>query len=122
VVCGKDKKEMIKCFHWMNEYPRIPVISFSRRGCAYGQHDIERYLLVNELAPLTTKPIHLLGANGMTDYFRKWHKNVRSIDSKQYAKTVLNVETIKLNTPATLHQQYLFENLILNLKAKRKTR
>jgi hypothetical protein len=116
VVCGKNKKEMIKCFHWMNEHPRIQIISFSRRGCGYGQHDKERYLLVKELAPLTKKPIHLLGANGMTDYFRKWHTNVRSIDSKQYAKTALNVETIELTTKATPQQKKLFQDLLINLK------
>jgi len=36
-----------------------------------------------------SKPIHLLGANGIADYFRPWPKEVRSIDSKQLSKTVI---------------------------------
>jgi len=116
VVCGKTQKDMIKCFDWMNDHPYIDVIGFSRRGCKWGQHDKERHKLVNLLAKRTQKPIHLLGANGITDYFRKWHPKVRSIDSKQYAKTVLKVETLRITDKATEEQKKLFKQLIQTLK------
>lgn len=117
VVCGRTKQSMIQCYKEYLENIDIDVISFSRRGCAYGQHDIERFKLIQECLSIykKRKPIHLLGANGIADYLRKWPKPVRSMDSKQFAKAVLLKEIIP-DVSATPNERLVFTGLVKKLK------
>lgn len=121
VVCGKTKKQLMDCYtdYMLNE--DIDVIAFSRRGCKFDNmcHDDARYQLVNECThtlDFAAKPIHLLGANGIKDYYRVWPDTVRSIDSKQLANTVLGLWG--LNAPVTFTQKLIFKRLANDLKCR----
>jgi len=122
VVCGKTKKQVMQCFFNYMHNPLIDVISFSRRGYTYdGCNDVTRCVLVkdciNEMRSMGIfKPIHLLGANGIKDYYRNWPAEVRSIDSKQIANTILG--SWSLNTKVVFSDRVIFRRLARCLKER----
>jgi len=117
VVCGRTEKEIKKCFiDYLNDN-RINIISFSRRGQVFSNecHDNARFRIVKWACEYMIKhnkikPIHLLGANGIKDYYREWPKQVRSLDSKQYTNTLLG--DWKLNCKVSSIQKQIFKYLI----------
>ena len=123
VVCGDSKAELMECFRYYLTHPNVDVISFSRRGCRVdGEfHDDTRFELVNRASQWMKqkgifKPIHLLGANGISDYYRHWPDEVRSIDSKQFATAVLG--KWKLDTESTKIDRECFEYIVSKLKTR----
>ncbi|MEK0338236.1 MAG: hypothetical protein QQN41_12460, partial [Nitrosopumilus sp.] len=117
VVCGRIQFEIMMCFVDYLNNPDIDVIAFSRRGQCFENecHDTARFRMVEQAVEYMhtnniSKPIHLLGANGIKDYYRDWPPEVRSIDSKQFANAVMG--EWKLYDKATLKQKWIFKNII----------
>lgn len=98
VVCGKTFEDFIDCFQWMNKQRGINVIAISRRGTPIDKQIWEncgknfaeyRRRIANLLATISKKPIHLLGANHISDLMYNYHSRIRSIDTKLISKLII---------------------------------
>ena len=118
VVCGSDRYEILKCFGKYVSMPEVDVISFSRRGQLFFNqwHDKAREAIVKECLSKypTNKPVHLLGANSIRDYYYDWPRQVRSIDSKLFATIVLGKWNVERRV--TEEEKKLYIELIKNVK------
>jgi hypothetical protein len=120
VVCGDSQHELERCYKFYLDMPEVSIISFSRRGCMFEGnrwHDHARERLVEcciKKYNTNHKKIHLLGANGIRDYYIRWPEEVRSIDSKQLATTTLG--KWDLNTHVSTMQKVVYKTLLLQTK------
>lgn len=121
VVCGQTEEEIKQSFIDLLNNQHIHVVSFSRRGQCFPNecNDDARFRMVkwaNDYMKQVKifKPIHLLGANGISDYYRKWPECVRSIDSKQFATAALG--KWELDKEVEPIDEYVFTRIIDNLK------
>lgn len=101
---GNSLKEIMECFEEMNKDNRVDIIGNSFdltpikfEGDKYFIQSQNRFVILNEWLGKTTKPIHLLGSNGLYElyHFNKYPQ-IRSTDGKLFSR--LSLSNVKLDS------------------------